>query len=278
MTLHAQSTSPDFVDHGSAHILELSSPRGLRNAGRHFSQFFPGRDHEIATIPVDISKSLRLNTFISYSAMQDIPCINNLLPVEIVGEIFRYYVFGVNPDPIVGYSHITAHAEARTSAVTLCHVCSYWRPLASSISSLWSSLCVIWPKMGYVHLVQLWLEKSRSCPLSLYLAQYHSSDCNDIAAMRSILELCIATAPRWREISLSLTSALQDMFRALKNDTIGFLEASDADLETGPRTSTPRIIGNPPRPSRPRRLHKRFRRVHIHGRKVCAQGTLPLLR
>ena len=221
------SQTADFVGHD---ILGLASPRGLRNAGRHFSQFLLGRDREITTTPIDISRSLRLNTLTPYSTLQDIPCINNLLPVEIIGEIFRHYVFDVNPDPITGYSRITAHAGARTSAISLCHVCSYWRTLAFSISSLWSSLCVIWPKMGYVHLVRLWLEKSRSRPLSLYLAQYHSSEEYDIVAMRQILELCIATAPRWREISLNLTHALQDMFFGLEEGSIEFLESFDVRL------------------------------------------------
>ncbi|EDR07283.1 uncharacterized protein LACBIDRAFT_328135 [Laccaria bicolor S238N-H82] len=221
------SQSPHFVGHD---VLGLASPRGLRNAGRHFSQFFLGRDYEIITTPVDVSKSLRLNTLIPYSMLQDVPCINNLLPVEIIGEIFRHYVFDVNPDPITGYSRITAHAGARTSAISLCHVCSYWRTLAFSISNLWSSLCVIWPKMGYIHLVRLWLEKSRSRPLSLYLAQYHSSEDHDIVAMRQILELCIATAPRWRDISLNVTHALQDMFYGLEEGSIEFLESFDVGL------------------------------------------------
>ena len=222
------SQSPHFVGQD---VLGLASPtRGLRNAGRHFSQIFLGRDREITTTPVDISKSLRLNTLTPYSMLQDVPCINNLLPVEIIGEIFRHYVFDVNPDPITGYSRITAHAGARTSAISLCHVCSYWRTLAFSISSLWSSLCVIWPKMGYVHLVRLWLEKSRSRPLSLYLAQYHSSEEHDIVAMRQILELYIATAPRWREISLNLTHASQDMFCGLEEGSMEFLESFDVRL------------------------------------------------
>ena len=42
------------------------------------------------------------------------------------------------------------------------HVCSYWCTLAFSISSLWSLLCMIRLKMGYVHLVRLWLENSKS--------------------------------------------------------------------------------------------------------------------
>ena len=222
------SQSPHLVGQD---VLGLTSPtRGLRTAGRHFSQIFLGRDREITTTPVDISKSLRLHTLTPYSMLQDVPCINNLLPVEIIGEIFRHYVFDVNPDPINGYSRITAHAGARTSAITLCHVCSYWRTLAFSISSLWSSLCVIWPKMGYVHLVRLWLEKSRSRPLSLDLTQHHSSEEHDIVAMRQILELCIATAPRWREISLSLTHALQDMFCGLEEGSMEFLESFDVGL------------------------------------------------
>ena len=96
------------------------------------------------------------------------------------------------------------------------HVCSYWRTLGFSISSLWSSLCTIWLKMGYTHLVWLWLEKSKSHLLSLFdrstllKSQYPTQ----------ILELCIAAAFRWRRISVILTSGLQDMFCDLeKNST-----------------------------------------------------------
>ena len=49
MTCLAQP--PHFVEHGSADVLELALLRGLRNASRHFSQFFLGRDHMITSAP-----------------------------------------------------------------------------------------------------------------------------------------------------------------------------------------------------------------------------------
>ena len=69
-----------------------------------------------------------------------------------------------------------------------------------------------------------WLRKSkwhfsRMNPSTLQLAQYHSSDCNDVAAMTPILDLCIAAALRRRGMFLSPTATLQDMLKRIPLDS-----------------------------------------------------------
>ena len=52
-----------------------------------------------------------------------------------------------------------------------------------------------------------------------HFAQYHSSDCNDVAAMTPILDLCIAAAFKWLGIFLSPTATLQDMLKIILRDS-----------------------------------------------------------
>ena len=142
-----------------------------------------------------------------------IPRINTLLPPEILGEIFKHYVYDDNnPDWLPASTRIAAHTKARTTALTLCHVCSSWNSLASSDSSLWSSLCVMWPTKNMVHLVQLWLDRSKSQPLSLFLGEHPFGE-GGSTPVREILALFISHAHRWQAITLGLNDAVQDMFR-----------------------------------------------------------------
>jgi len=156
-----------------------------------------------------------------------IPCINTLLPPEILGEIFRHYVYDDdNPDWLAASTRIAAHVDARTTALSLCHVCSYWNSLASSDSRLWSSLCVIWPKMSMVRLVRLWLDRSKSQPLSLFLGEHPFSE-EGCSPVRDILALFISHAHRWRVVNLGLNDAVQDIFRDLPHGALSSLEFFD---------------------------------------------------
>ena len=159
-----------------------------------------------------------------------IPCINTLLPPEILGEIFKHYVFDDdNPDCLPASTRIAAHTKARTTALTLCHVCSSWNSLASSDSSLWSSLCVMWPKKNTVHLVQLWLNRSKSQPLCLFLGEHPFGE-GGSTPVRDILALFISHAHRWQAITLGLNDAVQDMFRNVPLGVMSSLDHFDVSV------------------------------------------------
>ena len=159
-----------------------------------------------------------------------IPCINILLPPEILGEIFRHYVYDDdNPEWLQASTRVAAHVDARTTALSLCHVCSYWNSLAASNSSLWSSLCVIWPKIKTVHLVRLWLDRSKSQPLSLFLGENPVRG-EDSSPVRDILALFISHAHRWRVVNLGLNNSAQDMFRDVPRGAMPSLEFFDVSV------------------------------------------------
>jgi hypothetical protein len=192
-----------FIDSSSPDVM---SPSSLWNAGRRVSQWLPWYVPATTETPVDVSKSLcqhpsshrqptaapcsllqdatplllRQNTVVPSSLLHHttlpslnytnhrIPCINTLLPPEILGEIFKHYVCDDdNPEWLQASTRISAHVGAHTTAIFLCHVCSYWDFLAASNSSLWSSLCVMWPKRNMVHLVRLWLSVQIAAAFSI---------------------------------------------------------------------------------------------------------------
>jgi hypothetical protein len=170
-----------------------------------------------------------------------IPCLNTLLPPEILGEIFRHYVYDDdNPDWFEASTRIAAHVDARTSALSLCHVCSYWNSLVSDNPSLWSSLCVMWPKRNMVHLVRLWLDRSRSQPLSLYLGEHPFGE-GGSSPVRDILALFISHAHRWRIVSLDLSDAVQDLFCAVPHGTMPSLELFDISARNWSSDSLERL-------------------------------------
>ena len=176
-----------------------------------------------------VSSSLLHHTAVPFlhNPNQDIPCINSLLPPEILGEIFRHYVYDDdNPDWFEASTRIAAHVDARTTALSLCHVCSYWNSLVADNPSLWSSLCVMWPKRNTVHLVRLWLDRSRSQPLSLYLGEHPCGE-GGISPVRDILALFISHAHRWRVVNLDLNDAVQDMFCDVPHGAMPSLEFFD---------------------------------------------------
>ncbi|KAF8207657.1 hypothetical protein K438DRAFT_1813983 [Mycena galopus ATCC 62051] len=84
------------------------------------------------------------------------------LPTEIVSEIFSHFVprYPRCP-PLIG----------ALSPTTLTHICHEWREIAVSTPTLWRAICVSDYDLpeGRTHIVDLWLKRSRSCPLSIEL-------------------------------------------------------------------------------------------------------------
>lgn len=74
-----------------------------------------------------------------------------LIGFEVGGEAVEVEDAGMQVEwGIEAQGELWMIGRAGTSAISLCHVYSYRPTLAFSIPSLWSSLCVIWPKMDYV--------------------------------------------------------------------------------------------------------------------------------
>ncbi|KAJ7186629.1 hypothetical protein C8R46DRAFT_1273367, partial [Mycena filopes] len=83
------------------------------------------------------------------------------LPVEIVSEIFTQILppYPLCP-PLVGLS----------SPTLVTHICHLWREIALGTPTLWRAISLSThkiPTRTLVHIGNLWLERSRSCPLAM---------------------------------------------------------------------------------------------------------------
>ncbi|KAJ7177093.1 hypothetical protein C8R46DRAFT_48401 [Mycena filopes] len=117
------------------------------------------------------------------------------LPNEVVSEIFLQTVAGFRA-PLCG----------RASPLYLGHICQRWRDIALSTPSLWSSMYISithpQPKglQGYIHLLEMWLARSRDCPLSIrFSANYNRG------AMSLALATISAQRARWETIALTMS-------------------------------------------------------------------------
>ncbi|KAJ7641226.1 hypothetical protein FB45DRAFT_825375 [Roridomyces roridus] len=139
------------------------------------------------------------------------------LPNEIVGEIFIHFL-PPYPDcpPSTGID----------SPTTLTHICSQWREIALATPKLWRALLSYRANDQAAHaqrIVQTWLERSGSCPLSIKLERDHL-----VATDRK--ESLIATLlhrERWQHVRLDLRTDEV----ALIEGPLPLLESLDLSLD-----------------------------------------------
>ncbi|RDB25659.1 hypothetical protein Hypma_006246 [Hypsizygus marmoreus] len=115
--------------------------------------------------------------------------------MEILQEIFFHSMMEVLMPEI--------HARARP--LIFSHVCGHWRQVVLSTPALWARVVVqiqFRYRPSYTSIVNLWLERSHSFPLDLYLLD---SRCT-ISRLNPdpVLELLLAHAHRWHTISWCL--------------------------------------------------------------------------
>ncbi|KIJ94595.1 hypothetical protein K443DRAFT_110148 [Laccaria amethystina LaAM-08-1] len=87
----------------------------------------------------------------------------------------------------------------------------------------------MWPRKNTVHLVQLWLDRSKSQPLSLFLGEHPFGE-GGSTPVRDILALFISHAHRWQAITLGLNDAVQDMFRDVPLGVMSSLDLFDISV------------------------------------------------
>ncbi|KAJ7141728.1 hypothetical protein C8R43DRAFT_1017077 [Mycena crocata] len=91
------------------------------------------------------------------------------LPNEIVSEIFLH---------TLDSSGTLAGGLGRNSPIFLSHVCRQWRDIALSTPALWAQLHLFVVRRSdartetCLRLLDLWLSRSRECPLSIYMVKY----------------------------------------------------------------------------------------------------------
>ncbi|THU92607.1 hypothetical protein K435DRAFT_780213 [Dendrothele bispora CBS 962.96] len=134
-------------------------------------------------------------------------------PPEILGEIFGFccseYGLSVNRKIPPEYFQVNA------PTLTLSQTCSQWRDIVISLPSLWSRMTVsfTYPRVCRAKpLIELYLFRSKSAPLSLRLALFEiprdgPEDTEYLYAM-SVLGLLLRAAERWEHVHLDISHYL----------------------------------------------------------------------
>ncbi|KAJ7633461.1 hypothetical protein DFH06DRAFT_1222859 [Mycena polygramma] len=123
-------------------------PRKLWSAGREISRLFLTGD--------------RWN--VPFIRVRD-PSPISRLPYDVLAEIFMW---GLCANGFLSLNH---RSRLPLEPLTLSHVSSRWRDAALSTPALWSTIWMDRPREAHIPMVELWIERSRQCPLILYLRQ-----------------------------------------------------------------------------------------------------------
>ncbi|RDB25754.1 hypothetical protein Hypma_006254 [Hypsizygus marmoreus] len=124
--------------------------------------------------------------------MDETSCFVGTLPVEILQEIF-FECVGETDGYIIGEG---------AAPFVLSHVCRHWRKVAISTPALWTDMFVELDQRRTHHshplLVNLWLQRSGTLPLTLNIADLLSPDPS--AEENPVFALLLAHIHRWRHV------------------------------------------------------------------------------
>ncbi|KAJ7201147.1 hypothetical protein GGX14DRAFT_659311 [Mycena pura] len=126
----------------------------------------------------------------------------SVLPTEIVSEIF---VHVLPPYPIC------PPLAGKSSPTQLTHVCRHWREIALSTPSLWRAITIP-PESSDQDVVQTWLRRSGSCPLSLHMDK--PLKLTFWSAIR-VPEVIVTHRARWEYLSLYLWNQCSDLLEII---------------------------------------------------------------
>ncbi|THU81275.1 hypothetical protein K435DRAFT_693917 [Dendrothele bispora CBS 962.96] len=128
-------------------------------------------------------------------------------PSEILGEIFGLccseYSLSFNRKKALGDFQVDA------PALILSQICSRWRDVIISLPSLWSRMTV---NFAYDRvrrakpLIELYLFRSKSAPLSLHLAEFESGGPQDTGYLysMSVFSLFLGVVKRWKHVDFDI--------------------------------------------------------------------------
>ncbi|KAJ7135112.1 hypothetical protein C8R46DRAFT_1235211 [Mycena filopes] len=114
------------------------------------------------------------------------------LPNEITSEIFKHFL------PVFPF-HTALTGPCSPTVLT--HICRKWRDIALSTPTLWSAISLKAVRLPFalaVEIADLWLTRSRSCPLSINI------DCR--SDVSTFLPRIFEEAARVEELGLEITS------------------------------------------------------------------------
>ncbi|KAJ7263143.1 hypothetical protein B0H12DRAFT_1103547 [Mycena haematopus] len=140
-----------------------------------------------------------------------------ILPPELLSEIFLN-VLPAYPE-----------CSGPSSLLLLCTICRKWRAVAISTPELWRAIQITGSNKlrkltAQSELLQIWLSRSGSCPLSLDLATHPLTQHPPLES--ELLQMAVLHSERWEHVDLYLTfedlRILQGNMPLLRRLTFGF--------------------------------------------------------
>ncbi|KAJ6594620.1 hypothetical protein B0H19DRAFT_66707 [Mycena capillaripes] len=158
------------------------------------------------------------------------------LPVELLGEIFLWTLSDWGP--------MTDERSALVlQPLIISHVCGHWRSVSLSIPMLWATIWIDRPRAAHLSMVQLWIQRSRTCPLSINLRQTDPKSClsfptpteHDITD--DIFLLLLPHLRRWQTIDFIFKTGTQLSLDSLPGDEVVALEHVALHIDSWDTTS-----------------------------------------
>ncbi|KAF8150409.1 hypothetical protein K438DRAFT_1988562 [Mycena galopus ATCC 62051] len=118
------------------------------------------------------------------------------LPNEITAEIFTHFL-PIYPD----YPQLTG----LYSPTLLTQICREWREIALETPILWQAMSLSDLSIPFerrAHLLDMWLSRSRCCPLSIH---FNKDDIDDEPHTSEILATVVSHRTRWEYLNLTLS-------------------------------------------------------------------------
>ncbi|KAJ7079505.1 hypothetical protein C8R43DRAFT_1083210 [Mycena crocata] len=151
-------------------------------------------DSQIADLKRTI-KQLKLERFILETHLETYVYPVLTLPNEIISEIFLQ---SLSPSDSL---------SGPTSPIFLGHICRKWRAITLSTPTLWTVIRLdvdtTTKHEKQLRLLDIWLARSRDCPLSISITEYCHCPISESFASR-FLAAIIPHSRRWRSVSLHI--------------------------------------------------------------------------
>ncbi|KAJ7162268.1 hypothetical protein C8R46DRAFT_1193987 [Mycena filopes] len=145
------------------------------------------------------------------------------LPVEVLGEIFSWTLgdWGAMTDEVSGLL---------LEPLTISHVCGHWRTVSLSMPMLWATIWIDRPRAAHIPMVKLWIERSRTCPLSINLRQTDPKSClayptsTEHDSTDQIFGLLLPQLHRWQTVDFIFKTDTQQSLLSIPQDEAVALE------------------------------------------------------
>ncbi|KAJ7498048.1 hypothetical protein B0H11DRAFT_1998416 [Mycena galericulata] len=170
------------------------------------------------------------------------------LPYEILSEIFTHFL----PE-----YPLCAPTTGLLSPIQLTHICRQWRDMALSTPTLWRAISI---SLNSNEMVEMWLARSRSCPVSIEMTQVWDSI--DEFAMKPLIQAILSYCNRWEHLNfviphrfLPLCKGSMPFLRDLRIRLLSDYSQPALVFQDAPRLSTITLPDSIPRQYRMHNSH-----------------------